>query len=133
MATTASRVPTVKFKRRFLFGGWGTGLGGLSPASGHTLKNPPRGDIVFELDSGAVDDGYHFDTRNPPDVIWVHVDNGDCPPPGSSHPDIDDIRVERDRVIVNNRKCSGPVRLRYQLNVLDGSGEPKPIDPIIEN
>jgi hypothetical protein len=133
MGARASRVPTVRFKRRFLLGGWGTGIGGLSSASGHILKNPPMGDIVFELDSGAVRDGYHFNTGNPTSAFWVDIDNGVCPPQNHSHPDIDNIRVASDRVTVNNRKCSGPVRLRYQLNVHDRSGNLAPIDPIIEN
>ena len=133
MATRGSRVPTVRFKRRFLLGGWGTGIGGLSSARKHELRNPPQGDIVFELDSGAVEDGYHFDTSKKGDAFWVDIDDGSCPPRRHTHPDIDNIRVERDRVTVNNRKCSGRVRLRYQLNVLDRNNQSEPIDPIIEN
>lgn len=124
----------VKFKRRIL-GGWGTGFLGLNRAEKHVLdmRNAPPGDIVFELDNGAVRDGYHFNTKAKDDAIWVKVDDGACPSGRSSHPDIDNIRVEHDRVTVTNRKCSGPVSLRYQLNVLDGSNQGDAIDPIIEN
>jgi len=111
---------------------WGVGLGGLEPAKWHKLdlRTALPGDIEFELSSGAIRSGYRFDTDDP---IWVHADTDNCPPPGSSHPDIEDIRPTPTRVRVYNAKRSGRVSLRYQLNVLDGNNRPKPIDPIIEN
>lgn len=131
MATKAKVVATVTFRRPTgLY--WGVKFGGLWPASRHhlNLKATPPGDVVFELSNGAIKSGFHFDTKDP---IWVGIDDGNCPPRGSSHPDIVDIRSTRDRVTVTNRKATGPVRLRYQLNVLNRSGGREPIDPIIEN
>ncbi|HET9355217.1 MAG TPA: hypothetical protein VFO42_03520 [Sphingomicrobium sp.] len=118
----------VKFGRTL--GYWGVGFGKVYPAKLHKLKPAAAGDIEFELSDGAIDDGYHFDTADP---IWVCVDNGNCPHQRSTHPDITNIRPSNDRLTIHNGKVSGRVRLRYQLNVLNGENQPKPIDPIIEN
>lgn len=120
----------VKFRRPY--GYWGTRYGGLLPASKDVLdlRAAPPGDIEFELSKGAAKSGFRFDTDDP---IWVGVDNGECPPRGSTHPDIVNVRPTNDRVIVTNRKASGRVRLRYQLNLFNRDGERKRIDPIIEN
>lgn len=118
----------VKFGRSL--GYWGVGPGKIFPAKWHKLKPDGAGDIEFELSDGAVADGYHFDTKDP---IWVCVDTGECPKEPCTHPDITNVRPLNDRLVVHNGKCSGRVTLRYQLNVINGSGELKPIDPIIEN
>lgn len=118
----------VKFGRTL--GYWGVGLGKVYPAKWHKLRPARAGDIEFELSDDAIKDGYHFDTNDP---IWVGVDDGSFPNTCNTHPDIVNLRPSRDRLTVENRKASGPVTLRYQLNVLDKSGDSKPIDPIIEN
>lgn len=130
MATNANVMATVRFRRPL--GYWGVGRLGMYLAKWHKLKlrNGPPGDLEFVLSPSTIRKGYRFDTNDP---IWVHVDNGDCPPQRSSHPDIQNIRSSPTCVTVYNAKVSGPIRLRYQLNVLDGSGNREPIDPIIEN
>lgn len=130
MATKARNVHRIEFGRGL--GYWGTGFGKLKPASWHVLdlRNAPPGDIEFELSNNAVRDGYHFNTKDP---IWVDIDNGNCPARGTAHPDIDDVRVTANRVTVANRKKSGPIKLRYRLNILDRDNQSDPIDPIIEN
>jgi len=113
-------------------GYWGTGFGHLIPAGRHKLdfRDQPGGLIDFQLSKGVIKRGYHFDTSEP---IWVGQDTGACPPTTHCHPDIEIVSVTIDCLTVNNAKSSGHVRLRYQLNVLDRSGNRVPIDPIIEN
>ena len=104
----------------------------LKPARWHKLdfRGQPASPINFRLSDGAIEEGYHFDTSEP---IWVGQDTGACPPTTHSHPDIEIVSVTKHCLTVNNVKKSGRVTLRYQLNVLDSSGNQKPIDPIIEN
>ena len=92
-------------------------------------KDSGEHDIHFRIVDGT-DSGLTFDG----DAIWVQ-ENGTCPPakgstskqvscpPGQNGPELK----------ITDRNEGDPVRLCYQLNIVDKNGVPHPFDPIIIN
>ena len=114
----------------------------LVPEDDHSAKKFKDGHIWLKKDSGAhdvhfrlvdgTDSGLHFD----PDPIWVE-DNGSCPPgpaKGSSSKQVTCPAGQSGASLkIVDRNDGDPVRLCYQLNIVDKNGVNHPFDPIIIN
>lgn len=86
--------------------------------------------LDFQLDD-RTDLGFRFDDRGP---IWAHQnDLGVCPPQGISTEQISVVSCKPKKLSIIDQNDGGPCTLHYQLNLIDASGQPQPIDPIIKN
>lgn len=86
--------------------------------------------LDFQLDD-RTDLGFRFNDRDP---IWVHQnDQGDCPPQGINSEQISVVSCKPKKLSISDQNDGDPCTLHYLLNLVDASGQPTSIDPIIKN
>lgn len=103
---------------------------GNNAAEGYVMefRNKEPEQVVLQLSGQAEKAGYKFDRKDP---IWVHAGNN-CPDQPRGHKDIKADYCSDSVLVVTNTNAE-KARLRYQLNVVDGSSKKCPIDPIWDN
>jgi len=120
----------VKVEAELADGGIEWTIDGKSPkAAVHSFgrKSGPQ-DLHFNLDD-RTGLGLRFDD----DPIWVHENEGQCPPAGINTDQIQVSSVTPGKLTIHNQNDGAARTLHYQLNFLDGSGASVRVDPVIKN
>lgn len=72
-----------------------------------------------------------FDCNGP---FWAHLsESGQCPPSGARCDQTNVLECSGKHLSVRNENSGAACTIQYQLNFVDGRGNPVPVDPMIKN